>query len=154
MLLFSLRQHRTIASASLSRLFAPLPQFRKWEIHTVFLHFRNFELEQKSCLRLLAELCGAALKSFLKILIGVQYERALPPCVPSPSSLRSDTSPKGRGKGCMERQFFAHIYQISRERSKKTEGVFLVGSRESEGKSKSPHQTANQRSVCGLERKK
>ena len=56
-----LRQHRTIASASLSRLFAPLPQFRKWEIHTVFLHFRNFELEQKSCLRLLAELCGAAL---------------------------------------------------------------------------------------------
>ena len=54
-------QHRTIASASLSRLFAPLPQFRKWEIHTVFLHFRNFELEQKSCLRLLAELCGAAL---------------------------------------------------------------------------------------------
>ena len=29
-------------------------------VHTVFLHFRNFELEQKSCLRLLAELCGAA----------------------------------------------------------------------------------------------
>lgn len=58
---YNLRQHRTIASASLSRLFAPLPQFRKWEIHTVFLHFRNFELEQKSCLRLLAELCGAAL---------------------------------------------------------------------------------------------
>ena len=58
-----LRQHRTIASASLSRLFAPLPQFRKREIHTVFLHFRNFELEQKSWLRLLAELCGAALKS-------------------------------------------------------------------------------------------
>ena len=57
-----LGQHRTIASASLSRLFAPLPQFRKWEIHTVFLHFRNFELEQKSCLRLLAELCGAALE--------------------------------------------------------------------------------------------
>ena len=57
-------QHRTIASASLSRLFAPLPQFRKWEIHTVFLHFRNFELEQKSCLRLLAELCGAALCFF------------------------------------------------------------------------------------------
>ena len=57
-----LRQHRTIAPASLSRLFAPLPQFRKWEIHTVFLHFRNFELEQKSCLRLLAELCGAALR--------------------------------------------------------------------------------------------
>ena len=40
-------QHRTIASSSLSRLFAPLLQFEKWEIHTVFLHFRNFELEQK-----------------------------------------------------------------------------------------------------------
>ena len=56
-----LRQHCTIAPASLSRLFAPLPQFRKREIHTVFLHFRNFELEQKSLPRLLAELCGAAL---------------------------------------------------------------------------------------------
>ena len=58
-------QHRTIASASLSRLFAPLPQFRKREIHTVFLHFWNFESEQKSWLRLLAELCGAALYQFL-----------------------------------------------------------------------------------------
>ena len=28
-------------------------------------------------------------------------ERALPPCVPFPSSLRSATSPKGRGKGCL-----------------------------------------------------
>ena len=56
-----LRQHRTIASASLSRLFAPLLQFEKREIHTVFLRFPNFELGQKSCLRLLAELCGAAL---------------------------------------------------------------------------------------------
>ena len=37
-------------------------------VHTVFLRFPNFELGQKSCLRLLAELCGAALKSFLKIL--------------------------------------------------------------------------------------
>ena len=32
----SLRQHRTIASASLRRLFAPLLQFGKPEIHTVF----------------------------------------------------------------------------------------------------------------------
>ena len=48
-------------------------------------------------------------------------------------------SPFGRGKrGCGERKFLAYIYQTSRERSKKTEGVFLVGSRESEGKSKSP----------------
>ena len=43
-----------------SESFAPRLRFEKWEIHTVFLHFRNFELEQKSCLRLLAELCGAA----------------------------------------------------------------------------------------------
>ena len=56
-----LRQHRTIASASLRRLFAPLLQFEKREIHTVFLRFPSFELGQKSCLRLLAELRGAAL---------------------------------------------------------------------------------------------
>ena len=56
-----LRQHRTIASASLRRLFAPLLQFEKREIHTVFLRFPNFELGQKSCLRLLAELRSAAL---------------------------------------------------------------------------------------------
>jgi len=31
----NLRQHRTIASASLSRLFAPLPQFRKWETYSI-----------------------------------------------------------------------------------------------------------------------
>lgn len=30
-------------------------------VHTVFLHFRNFELGQKFWLRLLAELCGVAL---------------------------------------------------------------------------------------------
>ena len=58
---FSLWQHRAIASASLRRLFAPLLQFEKREIHTVFLRFPNFELGQKSCLRLLAELRGAAL---------------------------------------------------------------------------------------------
>ena len=56
-----LGQHRTIVPASLSRLFAPLPQFEKWEIHTVFLHFSNFELGQKSWLSLLAKLCGVAL---------------------------------------------------------------------------------------------
>ena len=33
---------------------------------------------------------------------------------------------------------FALDFKLSRERSKKTEAVFLVGSRESEGKSKSP----------------
>ena len=58
---FSLGQHRTIVSASLSRLFAPLLQFEKREIHAVFLHFPNFELGQKSWLSLLAKLCGVAL---------------------------------------------------------------------------------------------
>ena len=33
---------------------------------------------------------------------------------------------------------FALDFQLSREKSRKTEGIFLVGSRESEGKSKSP----------------
>ena len=58
-----LRQRRTIVPASLSRLFAPLLQFEKWEIHTVFLHFSNFELGQKSWLSLLVKLCGVALKT-------------------------------------------------------------------------------------------
>ena len=58
----TLRQRRTIVPASLSRLFAPLLQFEKWEIHTVFLHFSNFELGQKSWLSLLVKLCGVALK--------------------------------------------------------------------------------------------
>ena len=65
-------------------------------------------------------------------------ERVLHPNFPSPSSLRSATSPKGRGKRRIKRELFTHIYQLTRERSKKTEAVFLVGSRESEGKSKSP----------------
>ena len=56
-----LRQRRAIVPASLSRLFAPLLQFEKWEIHTVFLHFSNFEVGQKSWLSLLVKLCGVAL---------------------------------------------------------------------------------------------
>ena len=56
-----LRQHRAIVSASRSRLFAPLLQFEKREIHTVFLRFPNFELGQKSWLSLLVKLCGVAL---------------------------------------------------------------------------------------------
>ena len=48
-------------SASRSRLFAPLLQLEKREIHTVFLRFPNFELSQKSRLGLLAKLCGVAL---------------------------------------------------------------------------------------------
>ncbi|HBK26524.1 MAG TPA: hypothetical protein DDY90_07395 [Clostridiales bacterium] len=55
-------QHRTIVSASLSRLFAPLLQLEKPEIHTVFFRFGDFELRQKSWLRLLAELGSVALR--------------------------------------------------------------------------------------------
>ena len=58
-----LGQHRTIVPASLSRLFAPLLQFEKREIHTVFLRFPNFELGQKSWLSLLVKLCGVALEA-------------------------------------------------------------------------------------------
>ena len=54
-------QHRTIASADLSGSFAPVPQFQKREIHTVFPHFRNFEPAQNLSLSFLAELCGVAL---------------------------------------------------------------------------------------------
>ena len=57
--------------------------------------------------------------------------------LPSPSSLRSATSPKGRGKRRRKNGILAQICQSARERSKKTEGVFLVGSRRSGGKSKS-----------------
>ena len=64
-----LRQRRTIVPASLSRLFAPLLQFEKWEIHTVFLHFSNFELGQKSWLSLLVKLCGVALTTQLALAI-------------------------------------------------------------------------------------
>ena len=53
-------------SASRSRLFAPLLQFEKREIHRVFLRFPNFELSQKSRLGLLSKLCGVAL---IKIII-------------------------------------------------------------------------------------
>ena len=56
-----LRQHRTITSADLSGSLAPVLQFQKREIHTVFPRFRNFELAQNLSLRFLAELCGVAL---------------------------------------------------------------------------------------------
>ena len=55
----NIRQHRTIASADLSGSFAPFLQFQKQEIHTVFPHFRNFELALNFSLRFLAELRGA-----------------------------------------------------------------------------------------------
>ena len=57
-----LRQHRTIASADLSGPFAPVLQFQKREIHTVFPRFRNFELAQNLSLSFLVELCGVALQ--------------------------------------------------------------------------------------------
>ena len=56
-----LRQHRTITSADLNGSFAPVLQFQKRKIHTVFQRFRNFELAQNLSLSFLAELCGVAL---------------------------------------------------------------------------------------------
>ena len=57
------RQYRTIASAAFSGSFAPVLQFEKLEIHTVFLHFPNFILEQNLSPKALAELRGVALKT-------------------------------------------------------------------------------------------
>ena len=45
---------------------------------------------------------------------------------------------QGRGSAPPETFPIFERYQLSREKSRKTEAVFLVGSRESEGKSKSP----------------
>ena len=56
-----LRQHRTIASADFAGSFAPISQFEKLEIHTVFLRFPNFILEQNLSPKPLAELRGVAL---------------------------------------------------------------------------------------------
>ena len=53
-------QHRTIASAAFAGSFAPILQFEKLEIHTVFLRFPNFILEQNLSSKPLAELCGVA----------------------------------------------------------------------------------------------
>lgn len=39
----------------------PVPQFQKWETHTVFPHFWNFEPAQNISLSFLADLCGVAL---------------------------------------------------------------------------------------------
>ena len=109
-------------------------------------------------------------------------ERVLGQRVPSPSSLCSATSPRGRGKEGphawqlrytlsvfaslrhlsqrerqvrrRERKFLLSFCQLARERSKKTEGVFLVGSRRSGGKSKSlraPNRKPAQRLRFGKE---
>ena len=63
--------------------------------------------------------------------------------------------PKGEARGgYMERKFLAQICQSARERSKKTEAVFLVGSRRSGGKSKSlraPNRKPAQRLRFGKE---
>ena len=59
--LTDIRQHRTNASADLSGSFAPVPQFPKWEIHTVFQNSWNFESAQNLSLSFLADLWGAAL---------------------------------------------------------------------------------------------
>ena len=63
--------------ASLSRLFAPLLQFEKREIHTVFLRFPNFELGQKSRLSLLVKLCGVALTCYEVQPLGSPFGRAV-----------------------------------------------------------------------------
>ena len=57
-----LRQHRTIASAGFDGPFPSQIRCEKFEIHKVFLHFRNKFVMQNSSPNLLAELCGIAIK--------------------------------------------------------------------------------------------
>ena len=47
-------------------------------------------------------------------------------------------SPKGRGKECGKRKFVAHICQFAREKSRKTEAVFLGASRGLRGEIRNP----------------
>ena len=64
---FVLRQHRTMGAAGFGGSFAPIAQYEKWEIHTVFPHFSYFRLGQNLTPNLLAPLCGAALTKVLEI---------------------------------------------------------------------------------------
>ena len=75
------RQHRTIASAAFAGSFAPILQFEKLEIHTVFLRFPNFILEQNLSSKPLAELCGVAftMLSLTLLRISMQQKRKHPP---------------------------------------------------------------------------
>ena len=57
----TLRQHRTMGAAGFSGSFAPIVQYEKWEIHSVFPHFPYFRLCQNLSPNLLAPLCGATL---------------------------------------------------------------------------------------------
>ena len=63
--------------------------------------------------------------------------RPFGPPVPTPF-VPSGHFPLTGGIGPQGKAFLVQTCQLSRERSKKTEAVFLVGLRESEGKSKSP----------------
>ena len=56
-----LGQHRTIGAAGFGGPFAPIVQYEKWKIHTVFPHFPYFRLGQNLPPNLLAPLCGVAL---------------------------------------------------------------------------------------------
>ena len=49
------------SSAAFTGSFAPILQFRKLTIHTVFLRFLNFVLRQNLSVNVLDSLCGIAL---------------------------------------------------------------------------------------------
>jgi len=61
-----IRLHRTIVSARFGGSFSPIPQFEKFEIHTVFLRFSNFDSTKNLSPNLLAKLYGVAIRRFLQ----------------------------------------------------------------------------------------
>jgi len=57
-----------MGASAFGESFAPSVQFEKWEIHKVFPHFLNFQLEQNPSPKALAPLCGVALKQAVPVL--------------------------------------------------------------------------------------
>ena len=116
-----LRQHRTIASAAFAGSFAPILQFEKLEIHTVFLRFPNFILEQNLLSKPLAELCGVALiitecepSEVVHIRRGATTERARPAVC----------------GGARNAQFVATRTQRSGSRLRACQNTFLTNSKQ------------------------
>ena len=64
-----------MGTAGFGGSFAPIVQYKKWEIHPVFPHFSYFRLCQNLAPNLLAPLCGVAIE------IDSETEPGLrPPC--------------------------------------------------------------------------
>ena len=71
-----LRQHRTMGAAGFGGSFAPIVQYEKWEIHPVFPHFPYFRWDQNISPKLLAPLCGDALRKLEYIFHSIRRNSA------------------------------------------------------------------------------